>query len=347
MEQISLSIDALTRIFAFASVAFVIAMLITPFFAKILYQFKLGKRIRQTGYDENEKAPVFYNLHKQKENTPTMGGILIWVTVAVITVLFNFNRAETWLPLFALVAAGVIGMADDLLNIKGLGPNRGGIRFRYKLVLYLIIAAIGAWWFYSKLGWSSIHIPGGNYFNLPYNIELGWYYIPLFVAVLVGTSFASNETDGLDGLLGGVMAIAFFAYTLIALAQGKTELAVFCGTISGAILAFLWFNIYPARFFMGDTGAMALGMTLAVVAFLTNSVIVLPIIAFVLVIEALSVIIQIFSRKIFHHKVFLSAPLHHHFEALGWPETKVTMRFWVISAAFAAIGLMIALMGRG
>jgi len=347
MEQISLSIDALTRIFAFASVAFVIAMLVTPFLAKILYRFKLGKRIRQTGYDEKEKAPIFYNLHKQKENTPTMGGVLIWVTVAVITIFFNWNRAETWLPVFSLIGAGVIGMIDDILNVKGIGPNRGGIRFRYKLILYLIIAAIGAWWFYSKLGWSAIHIPGGNYLHLPYNIELGWWYIPLFISVLVGTSFAANETDGLDGLLGGVMATSFAAYTIIALAQGKTELAIFCGTIVGALMAFLWFNIYPARFFMGDTGAMALGMTLAVVAFLTNSVVVLPIIAFILVLEALSVIIQIFSRKVFKKKVFLSAPLHHHLEALGWPETKVTMRLWVISTACAAIGLTIALVGRG
>ncbi|MCL5795310.1 MAG: phospho-N-acetylmuramoyl-pentapeptide-transferase [Patescibacteria group bacterium] len=347
MEQITFSISGLMKIFLFAAIAFLAAMLMTPFLTSFLYKNKLGKKIRQTGYDEKSKTPIFYSLHKSKENTPTMAGILIWLTVALITLLFNLDRAGTYLPLFTLVFAGIIGAIDDLLNIKQIGPNNGGFRFRSKLILYLMVAALGAWWFYFKLDWSSIHIPGGNYLGLPYNIELGWWYIPVFIIVLIGSAFASNETDGLDGLLGGIMTICFGAYSIIALVQGQASLAIFCGTISGALLAFLWFNIYPARFFMGDTGSMALGMTLAVVAFLTNSVVVLPVIAFVLVLEAFSVVIQIFSRKFFHKKVFLSAPIHHHFQALAWPETKVTMRFWVISAVCAALGLAIALIGRG
>jgi phospho-N-acetylmuramoyl-pentapeptide-transferase len=321
-------------------------MLATPFLTNFLYKNKLGKKIRETGYDEKSKAPIFYNLHKGKENTPTMAGILIWVTVAFITLFFNFDRAGTYLPLFTLVFAGIIGAIDDLLNIKKIGPNNGGLRFRSKFLLYLIVAILGAWWFYFKLDWSVIHIPGGNYFGLPYNIELGWLYIPLFIIVLIGTAFASNETDGLDGLLGGIMTFCFGAYAIIALVHGQVSLAIFCGTVSGALLAFLWFNIYPARFFMGDTGSMALGMTLAVVAFLTNSVVVLPIIAFVLVMEALSVVIQIFSRRFFHKKVFLSAPIHHHFEAIGWPEAKIVMRAWVIAGVSAAIGLVIFLLDR-
>jgi len=347
MEQLNLSVSVLMKIFTFSAFSFIIAILWAPFLTDFLFKNRIGKRIRQTGFDET-KAPIFYKMHKGKENTPTMGGLLIWVTAAIITILFNLDRAGTWLPLFTLIAVGTIGAIDDILNVMGIGPNKGGIRFRTKFVIFCIIAAVGSWWFYSKLGWSAIHIPGGNYFSLPYNIELGSWYIPLFIAVLVGTAFSANQTDGLDGLLAGIMSICFIAYSIIALSQGKSELAIFCGTIAGSTLAFLWFNIYPARFFMGDTGSFALGMTLAVVAFLTNSVIVLPIIAFVLVVEALSTIIQIFSKKLRHgKKVFLVAPIHHHFEALGWPETKVTMRFWVISSILAMIGLAIALIGKG
>lgn len=347
MEQFNISVTGLERIFLMSAISFVLAMFWTPILTNLLYKYKMGKRIRQTGYDKT-KAPIFYSLHKGKENTPTMGGILIWVTVAIVTLVFNLSRSGTYLPLFTLVATGLIGALDDLMNIKGIGPNGGGMRFRSKLILYLLTSIVGAWWFYYKLGWSSIHIPGGNLFDLPYNIELGIWYIPLFITVLVGSAFAANQTDGLDGLLGGIMAICFTAYSIISLIQGNIELAVFCGTIAGALLAFLWFNIHPARFFMGDTGSMALGMTLAVVAFLTNSIVVLPIIALVLVVEAVTTIIQILSKKLRNgKKVFLSAPIHHHFQALGWPETKVTERFWVITAVSAIIGVAIALIGRG
>ena len=161
------------------------------------------------------------------------------------------------------------------------------------------------------------------------------------------TTFASNETDGLDGLAGGVMANAFAAFGVIALLQGNVELAAFCGTIMGSLLAFLWFNVYPARFFMGDTGSMALGMTLGVVAFLTDTVVLLPLIALVPYIEGLSAVIQIASKKLRHgKKVFLSAPIHHHFEAKGWPEPKITMRFWIISAVSAIMGLFVFIVSR-
>lgn len=340
MEQIQLYLPNLAKIFWLTGISFIIAIIWTPLFTDFLYRNRFGKRIRKTGFDE-QKAPVFYKLHREKANTPTMGGLLIWVTAAVITLLFNFSRAGTWLPLFVLVATGIIGAIDDIANIKGVGPHNGGLRFRFKLLIYLTIAAVGAWWFYSKLGWDIFHIPGvGDFF-------LGLWYIPIFILVIVGTAFAVNETDGLDGLAGGTLAISFAAYGFIALVEGKVALAAFCGTIMGALLAFLWFNIYPARFFMGDTGAMALGTTLAVIAFLTNSVAVLPIIGFIFVIEALSAIIQIISKRFFNKKIFLSAPLHHHLEALGWPEAKITMRFWVISAVMAVIGMMVALIGRG
>ena len=340
MEQFQVYIPDIAKIFWLTAISFVIALIWTPLFTDFLYKNKLGKKIRDTSLDE-KKAPIFYKLHKDKENTPTMGGLLIWVTTAVITVLFNLSRAGTWLPLFALVFSGIIGAIDDLLNIRGIGPNRGGLAFRYKIFLYLSIAVLGAWWFYFKLGWNVFHVPGLG------DIFLGWWYIPLFIAVIVFMAFSVNQTDGLDGLAGGTLAIAYGAYGVIALADGKLALAAFCGTIMGALLAFLWFNVYPARFFMGDTGSMSLGATLGIIAFLTNQVAVLPIIGLVFVLEALSTVIQIFSKKFFHKKVFLSAPIHHHLEALGWPESKVTMRFWIISAAMAVIGLMIALIGRG
>lgn len=329
----------LVPIMSFTTFAFVVSMLLTPLFTDFLYRNRLGKKIRTTDYAGN-KAPIFSKLHKNKENTPTMGGLIIWIPAAVLTIIFNLSRAGTWLPLFSLVATGIIGAVDDMLNIIGIGPNRGGLRFRYKIILYTLMAVAGAYWFYYKLGWSIIHVPALG------NFEIGWWYIPLFISVLVFFAFSVNETDGLDGLAGGTLAIAYGAYSIIALTQGKTELAIFCATILGALLSFLWFNIYPARFFMGDTGAMALGMTLGVVAFLTNTALLLFIIGFVFVIESLSAAIQIFSKKFFKRKVFISAPLHHHFEALGWPETKITMRFWIISAITASLGLAIALFNQ-
>lgn len=342
MEAIIVNTSALTRIFGLTVLAFVTAMLVTPAFTTFLYRHRLGKKIRQTDFNAKE-APVFYRLHKHKTDTPTMGGLLIWFTAAVMTVIFNFSRQATWMPLFVLVATGIIGAIDDLYNIKGIGPNNGGLRFRHKLVIYTIIAIIGALYFAYKLEWMyrGLHVPGIGDF------AIGLWYIPLFVLVLVGTSFAVNQTDGLDGLAGGLLAMAFMTIGGIAFFQGQFGLAAFAGTITGAILSFLWFNVHPARFFMGDTGSMALGMTLAVLAFLTNTVFVLPIIGFVFVLEALSTIVQIFSKKLFKRKVFLSAPLHHHFEALGWPETRVTERAWIIGAVMSVIGLVVGLIGRG
>jgi phospho-N-acetylmuramoyl-pentapeptide-transferase len=340
MQLMVLSGHSLIRIFYLAGAAFIVAMFWTPFFTDWLYKNRMGKRIRQDF--QGQGTPIFSTLHAKKAGIPTMGGILVWVTAAVLTLIFNLERSGTWLPIFALVTTGIVGAIDDYMNIRGVGPSGGGMSFRWKFVLYTSIAILGALWFYFKLDWNSIHIPRVGDFII------GFWYVPLFVVVLVFTAFAVNETDGLDGLAGGLLAIAYAAYAVISLIAGKPVLAAFCGTIVGALLAFLWFNIYPARFFMGDTGAFALGMTLAVVAFLTNSVVVLPIVTFVFVVEAFSFIIQYFSKKLRHgKKVFLSSPIHHHFEAIGWPETKITMRFWIIGAISAVAGVAIALFGRG
>ncbi len=335
------------KILSIAALAFIVTILWTPILTHFLYKYKLGKKIRNEGL-----TPIFTALHLKKEGTPTMGGILVWATVAFLAAgfwllakavgpdnaLFDFNfltRKQTLLPLGMLVLAAMIGLIDDFVSISKIGGKGTGLRMRHLLILYSIPAVVGALWFYFKLDWDLIHIPFIGDFNI------GLWYIPIFLFILIATAFSTNETDGLDGLAGGILLVAFSAYAVISYSQGRLELATFCGAIVGALLAFLWFNIHPARFFMGDTGSMSLGVTLGVIAMLTNSLFFLPFIAFVLVIEALSVIIQIFSKKLRHKKFFLSAPIHHHFEAKGWPETKVTMRFWIIAGVVAAIGLIL------
>jgi phospho-N-acetylmuramoyl-pentapeptide-transferase len=331
---------------------FLVAFGLTPVLSHYLYRFRFGKNIRNEG-----NTPIYSKLHAAKAGTPVGGGIIVWGTVLILatflwvlwqlfpndtTHTLNFlTRPQTLLPLGALVASALVGLMDDYLNVRKIGPHGGGLRMKHRLVLYTVVAAFGAWWFFFKLDWSTIHVPGvGDY-------EIGWWYIPLFMLVIVATAFSVNESDGLDGLAGGILLWCFGAYTALSFALGRIELAMFCAAVSGGLLAFLWFNLYPARFFMGDTGAMSLGTTLGVMAMLTNSALVLPIIAFPLVIESFSVIVQVISKKLFGKKIFLSAPLHHHFEALGWPETKVTMRFWIVAAVSASLGLVIGLLGMG
>lgn len=334
-----------SRILGLAALAFIFALMWTPALIHFLKKYRLGKQIRLEG------APIFAELHKKKEGTPTMGGILVWGTVFVFVLLFWWlakmfpetifkeldflTRGETLLPLGALIASALVGFGDDLMGIFNIGPKGGGLRMKHRIFIYTAIAAFGAWWFFWKLGWDLIHIPFVGDFNI------GWWYIPLFIFILAATAFSVNETDGLDGLSGGILLIAFASYGVIAFSQGKMNLAVFCGVIIGALLAFLWNNIYPARFFMGDTGAMSLGITLGIIAMLTNAFLLLPFIGFILVMESASVIIQVASKKIRGKKVFLSAPIHHHFEAKGWPETRITMRFWMINGVMAVIGLVL------
>lgn len=336
-------IPEITRFFSFAAGAFILSMMITPVYTYFAYKYKWWKQISDTSsLGGKEKTPVFYKLHKEKHkrNIPTMAGIVIWAAVAIVTILFNLDRAQTYLPLFTLVSVGLLGLIDDYLNIRSNG-GIAGVKSKFKLAWTLAIAALGSWWFYSKLGWDIIHMPAYG------DITIGWFYIPLFILVLVASANAVNITDGLDGLSGGLLSSAFGAFAIISFFNGNYGIAYFCATIVGVMLTYTWFNIYPARFFMGDTGAVALGATLGVVALLNNAVFVLPIIAFVFVAETLSVILQMTSKKIFKRKLFLSTPIHHHFEAIGWPETKVTMRFWIIGGVMAVIGTVIGLLGRG
>ncbi len=338
---------AIIKVGILATISFVVAMAWTPALTHFLYKYKLGKNIRSA-----DEAPIYAKLHAAKSGTPVMGGLLVWVTTAVLALVlaalgmwFNgifatlsfLTRSETLLPLGALVASAVVGLVDDYWNVRKIGAHGGGLRARHRLAIYSVIAAVGAWWFYFKLEWTQFQIPFLGVF------DIGWWYIPLFFLVIVATAFSVNETDGLDGLAGGTLLTSFAAYGAIAFSQGRYDLAAFCGVIAGALLAFLWFNIIPARFFMGDTGAMSLGVTLGVVAMLTNTALLLPVIGIVFVVESISVIIQVLSKKIRGKKIFLSAPIHHHLEAMGWPEPKIVMRAWVISAVAAVIGVVLAL----
>jgi len=329
-----------------ATLGFFLTIVLTPLWMKVLHKYKLGKQLRTEG------APIFNQLHKSKEGTPTMGGVLIWATVAILTLLFwflsktvdgfwskvnFFSRTQTWLPFGAMLVAAGFGFLDDLFGVMRIGPKGGGLSMTKRIFLYALVAAGGAWWFYFKLGFSTIGLPFLG------DLQVGWWYIPFFIFVIVATSFSANETDGLDGLAAGVFLTMFAAYGAIAFDQGRMDLAAFIAVILGSLIAFLWFNIFPAKFFMGDTGSMSLGVVLGIVAMLTNTPLLLIPIGVIFVIESGSVIIQVLSKKFRGKKVFLSAPIHHHFEAKGWPETQVTMRFWMISAIGAIIGLIIFL----
>ncbi|MBI5655216.1 phospho-N-acetylmuramoyl-pentapeptide-transferase [Candidatus Uhrbacteria bacterium] len=329
---------------------FALAMAWAPFLIRLLKRYGMGKTIRSA-----EVAPIAGGLHAHKSGTPVMGGLVVWVTVLVVTLIlssgcafidgawcsWNFlSRSQTLLPIGALLAAAMVGLVDDYLNVKKIGAAGGGLRMRHRLISYSLIALGGAWWFYSKLGWDFIHIPFVG------NFEVGWLYIPIFAIVIIATSFSVNETDGLDGLAGGPLMAAFTGYAVIAFAQGKMDLAVFCVAIVGALMAFLWYNVTPASFFMGDTGAMSLGTALGVVAMLTNQPLLLPIIGLPFVLESLSVIIQVASKKIRKKKVFLSAPVHHHLQAIGWKESQIVFRTWLISMFSAGVGVVLALTDR-
>ena len=334
----------LIRVLVLGALSFLATLALTPFWANILYKYKFWKQAKEeTLY--GSYATVFQKLHgeKHKRNIPTMAGVLIWVMIAIITLVFNLTRNQTYLPLFFMVAVGILGAIDDWFNIRGIGGVKG-VRARHKMIWLLAIAVFGAWWFYSKLGINSLHIPAYG------DVIVGWWYIPIFIFVILAVTNAVNITDGLDGLSGGLLIIAFTAYGILAFLGNQISLAIFCATVSGALFAYLWFNIYPARFFGGDTYALSMGATLGVVAMLIKNnvgIAILPLVVFVPMVEVISDLLQLGYRKLRHKKLFLIAPLHHHFEALGWPETKVTMRFWIIGSFMALLGVIIGIVGGG
>lgn len=341
----------LIQFFIYFIFAFSIAFVLTGPFVDLLYKYRIGKKIRAMAPD-GKAAKLFEALHIKKSGTPTMGGILVWGTtlfIVLISRVWSFfgiaeksllDRGEVYLPLFTLISMGFLGALDDYYNVKEIGKSKG-IDMKPKFVLLTLFALLGAFWFYFRLDYSSIHVPSVGDF------DIGLWYIPLFTFVIVGTANAVNFTDGLDGLAGGLLIIAFTAFTLLAYLKGHTTLALFCGVINGSLLAFLWFNLPPALFYMGDTGSLSLGATLAVIAMMIDQMFVLPLIGFIFVIETLSVIIQLTSKKLFGKKVFKIAPIHHHFEHLKWGEAKIVMRFWIIGGMFTVVGLIIGIIGMG
>jgi phospho-N-acetylmuramoyl-pentapeptide-transferase len=338
--HIAITTSHLIRIFSLGFFGFVLAMLITPVYTTVAYKKHWWKKQRTDAWSGG-KATVYAKLHaaKHKRNIPTMAGLIFVSSITLVTVFGNLSRGQTWLPLAGLLAAGAIGLVDDIMNVRSDGSGVAGMSARVKFLLYSIVLAVCGWWFYSKLGVNSVYLPWVHH------VHIGVLIIPLFWFVVMATANSVNITDGLDGLAGGLLTSSFMAYAIISAVEHKFAISGFCLTVVGALLSYTWFNIFPARFMMGDAGSFSLGTALGIIALQTNTVYVLPVIGIVYVMETGSVIINRTSRKLRNgKKVFLSSPIHHHFEAIGWPETKVTMRFWILGQVAAVLGLIIFLM---
>ncbi|MCA9366535.1 hypothetical protein KC722_03065 [Candidatus Kaiserbacteria bacterium] len=351
----------LIKVFLPTALAFFIGIAITPIVTHYLYKHHAWKKQsgKVAGYGGGG-TPLFNQIHEHTDtNTPRLGGVVIWSSILLTTgalwllsvlftdsVLGNLNflsRSQTWLPLLALIIGAAVGFLDDLLTIRGSGKHfAGGLPLSQRILVVGLTAAFSAWWFYEKLGVHAVSL-----FNFG-TLELGLWFIPFFIFVAMCV-YMSSVIDGIDGLAGGVFMFIFASYSAVAFLQQQYDIAALCTTIVGGILAFLWFNIPPARFYMTETGIMALTMSLTVVAFSTDAlgegigVSILPIVGFLLVATVIMNVVQILGKKFFGRKVLLIAPLHHHFEALGWPGHKVTMRYWVLGFVFAIIGILLAL----
>lgn len=348
-------INDAVKIFIPTILSFLIGMAITPFVTNFLYKKKLWKKSSVAKTIDGKEASITSKLHGDEiRQTPRMGGIIVWASVALTTLILALlacafpsdqttklsflSRNQTWLPLFTLIVASLFGLIDDALVVAGKGTFvGGGLSLRKRLLVVLILAIAGAWWFYTKLGVTGIHIPFDG------TLSLGWLFIPFFILTMLAV-YSGGIIDGVDGLAGGVFIFMFSAYGLIAYSHNQVDLSAFSMVIVGGLLVFLWFNIPPARFFLSETGTMGLTTTLTVIAFLTGDILLLPIIALPLLLTTASVIIQLVSKKLRNgKKVFLVAPLHNHFMAKGWPAYKVTMRYWVFSALCAVLGIILSL----
>ena len=337
--------------------AFLIGFLITPYVIDRLIYFKCWKK--RSGNDHamggEGGTPIFNKLHADRDTTvPRMGGIVIVISVLLTISIFwlisylvsggpssgsldFLSRSQTWLPLAAFTAGAIIGGIDDLLTIglsRRVGGS-GGLALRYRLVWATLSAGFAAYWFYIKLGMDSVFVPWYGEWML------GWWFVPFFILSFVAI-FATSNIDGLDGLSGGVMSIVFTAMGVIAYFQNQIDIAAFCFVIVGGTLAFLWFNIPPAKFYMTEVGYNALSFSLAIIAFATDTILLLPIIAIALFATELTTVLQVVSKKVFGKKIFQVAPIHHHFEAIGWPAHQVVMRYWIISLIGAVLGVMFA-----
>jgi phospho-N-acetylmuramoyl-pentapeptide-transferase len=343
------------RIFVPATLAFLIGVGITPVLTHYLYKYKMWKPKGGKIAMDGTVASEFNRLHEHKEvGTPRFGGVVVWASVLLtadllallarafpdtFATLAFISRSQTWVPMAAMAMGALVGFADDLFEVSG----KQGLRLRVRLSFVAFVALLCAWWFYDKLDVSSVTVP---FMAMP--LELGILFIPVFVLVALFI-YAGGVIDGLDGLSGGIFAAIFSAYSGIAFFHGQYDVAALCAALAGGLLAFLWFNIPPARFYLSETGSMALTIALTVIAFLTDvkgggrGVSVLPVIALPLVATVVSNIVQIFGKKVLGRKILRIAPLHHHFEAIGWPAYKVTMRYWVVGVVAAIAGIVLAL----
>jgi len=353
-----------------AALAFVLA----PFLTKILYKFNITRRFE---YDF-----TLYGDRRLKAGTPVMGGILAIAVVFIVTLFFNWNRKYTYVPMGVMGIAAALGAADDLLNIFGqkrrlrtlnqtftlikihkhwymrlwyiitlpwaffkrathmFGSHPGkGIQVHEKLLLQFLAGALAAYWVYFKLS------PHWHILNIPFdgNIDVGWLIIPIIILFVMFTANAVNIADGLDGLAGGSLLITFVGITLLSWIEGRTAFAPLNATVAGALLAYTYFNIKPARFQMGDVGSLGLGALLAINMIAIDRTLYLPFFGFVFYVEAIAVILQVLSRRLLGKRLFKMAPLHHHFEFVGWKEEKIVMRFWILHALMVVLGIWIAI----
>ncbi len=351
-----MQIDVIKILLPFAT-AFFIGILMTPLVTDFLYRKKMWKKSSVKQTIDGKEATISSKLHNDEERkTPRMGGIVVWGSTLITAIVFwilaalvpsdffsgldFLSRGQTWLPLFILIAGALCGLVDDYLVCHDQGTYKGGgLSLSTRLLFVTLLGLLGAWWFYAKLGMETVHIPFWG------DLSLGIFFVPFFILFIIGI-YSGGIIDGVDGLSGGVFSAIYSAYAIIAYSNGQIDLAAYCAVVVGGLLAFLWFNIPPARFFNSETGTMALTTSLVVVAFLSQAVIPLLIIAFLLIATSASSIIQIASKKFRGgKKVFLVAPLHNHFQAKGWPASKVTMRYWVISMILAVLGVIVALVG--
>ncbi|MDD3145328.1 MAG: phospho-N-acetylmuramoyl-pentapeptide-transferase [Candidatus Gracilibacteria bacterium] len=336
----------LIQMFSFGIVTFTIGMIIIPYFIDFLVKFKLGKQIREEA--TLGKAIEFLKLHKAKTGTPTMGGaVILGITffMVILSILLQkfglinnhlLNQKETYLSIFTLITVGFLGMIDDYMNIRGIGRTKG-LSARFKMFWLIIFALLGSLWFYFKLDWGNV----GLNLGLVDGMKLGIWFIPLFIFVIIASANSVNITDGLDGLAGGLLLFSYSIYAYITYDQGLFLLSTLCITIVGALIAFLWFNVKPAKFYMGDVGSLALGANLGIMAMLTNTIFILFVVGAIFIFETLSVIIQLISKKLRNgKKVFKIAPFHHHLEAIGRSEENVVFRLWLIGLIFSIFGIM-------
>jgi len=337
------------RIFFMGAISFLISLIISFFVIEILKKIKFGKQIREEG------APIYYSIHKKKEGTVTGGGISFIFSIVLITFfllildkkfggfwsfLNYFSRSEVYLPFLMMILAGLVGFVDDILGILKIGPKGGGIGWKEKFIIYFALGFFITWWFYAKLSRDTLFLPFLG------EIDLGFFYFIFNLFVILGSIHGANLTDGLDGLLIGVSVPAFLSLILISFFNTYFNLATFLTVFLASILGFLWFNFYPAKSFIGDVGSVSIGVLIGTVSSMLNIQFYLLFFVFVFVIEALSVIFQVFSKKFFNKKIFLSTPIHHHFEALGIEEPNIVFKFWLINSLFCILGLIIYFMSK-